>query len=69
MPGVALVAAGWLGVGARPKMPGDDLPDFGPALVAILGIYALVLGVTALGGRVLWNRTLVRHRVRQAADQ
>ncbi len=53
MPGVALIAAGSLGLGRRPALPGDDLPDFGPALVAIAGIYALAIALLTLAARTL----------------
>jgi len=44
-PGIALIAAGYLGLGRAPTAPGNDLPDFGPALIAIAGLYALTAAI------------------------
>lgn len=54
-PGVTLIAAGYLGLGRGPTVPGDDLPDFGPALIAIVGLYAFAAAILTLAARAIVN--------------
>lgn len=58
LPGLGLVAAAFLGVGAAPEDPinGDLLPDFGPFLLMVFGGYLLVAAAVGLAIRALIAR-------------